>query len=263
MNRVARTYALAWLAQPLWWLPLRLLIILAIDVFGVICFAEAAPATFRFDATITETFVRNSIDLPFAYQVGDRISGTLTFDPATSAPITPNAVEAVQTLGLTFDIAGVWVGTSTYGIRAVDENIVTDGVLQGPVDTMTIGCSTASSPQPCTPALVSLPSAVPFSIETRLNLIGANSIFATAQVSDDPAVWNSFLFERTFGLAFRTQNAGFASMSGTLGDFSSVPEPRTFALVGSVILWAETLVTRRRRLKEGELKGTRINSQGI
>jgi hypothetical protein len=228
------------------------LIILTINVFGTIYSAKTAPVTFRFDATIMETFVRNSIDLPFGYQVGDRISGTLTFDPATSAPITPIAVEAIQTLGLNFDIGGVPIGTSTYSIRTVDENIVTDDVFEGPVDTMTIGCSTASSPQPCTPALVSMPSAVPFSIETRLNLIGANSIFATAQVSDDPAVWNSFLFERTFGLAFRSQNAGFASISGTLGDFSSVPEPRTFALVGSVILWAETLVTRRRRPKEGD-----------
>ena len=170
------------LTQPLRPKVLGALILIA----GVLCvsrtFLHAAPITFRFDAEIVNIAVGNTFDLPFSFQVGDAISGRLTFEPGTGVPTGDNSIEAVQSLGMEFVIKGTAFGSSTYSIKVFDENfIVADDLdIAGGVviDTMILECS-PSSFQPCTPDRISIPGAQPFSIGARLDLNGSDSILNT------------------------------------------------------------------------------------
>ena len=210
--------------------------------------ADAAPVTFRFDATVTHALAANPFDLPFGYQVGGEISGKLTFEPGSGEPLgdTATAIEAEQFLDLEFSIDGVEFGSSRYSIRVVNDTLIDDSGINGLVDTMNIRCS-PSAPQSCMPDLISLPGGDPFSIGSRIQLTGIGSILEMPSISPDSEIWNLFAFNRSLSLSFRDQSNGSISLFATIGAFEPVPEPATFCLVKALILCFAVGSRRRRK----------------
>jgi hypothetical protein len=189
------------------------------------CTSRAAPVTLRFDATITHALAGNAFDLPFSYEVGDAISGKLTFEPGAGIPIGDNAIEADQFLQLKFVVGGTTFGTSTYSIEVFNDTAIEDSEpFLGSVDTMIVDCSPSSS-QPCTPELITLPNSDPFSITSRLELTGDGSILDIPTVSAESEIWNSYTLRRTLAVTLDNESGGSMLIFANVGQFTAVPEP--------------------------------------
>jgi hypothetical protein len=214
--------------------------------------AFAGPITFRFDATVKTVLSSNPIDLPFSIQPSDVISGRFTFDPGTAVSIGDNAVEGVQSLGLTFTIDGVAFGSTTYRIQAFNNTPISDDVIEGPIDTVNIQCSSIAG-YACSPTFIEMPGVDPFTIGVRLSLLGPISILDLAHISADPAKWNSFQFERHLRLTFNDLNDGSMLVGAQVGEFLAVPEPSDALLVlVAVVCLVFSIVSRRMRGIEKE-----------
>jgi hypothetical protein len=210
--------------------------------FAAFDVVEAASITFRFDATVTHALSANPFDLPFDYQVGDVISGKLTFEPEAAEPIGANAVEAEQLFGLEFTIDGTTFGTSTYSIRVINDTVILDSdPFLGTVDTMSIRCS-SSDPQPCSPGLLSMPGSEPFSITSRLNLVGNGDILDSPTVDTESEIWNSFTLRRNLSLTFGNDAGGSMLLRADVGQFvQDAPEPKSSSvsifLIACLFTW--------------------------
>jgi hypothetical protein len=214
--------------------------------------ARAEPIRFRFDATITETFAGSPFQLPFAYEVGDVVSGKLTFEPGTGIPTGDNTIKADQIHAFEFDVNGTVFGSSSYSIQVFDNDLIiaddldiSDGII---VDTMVLECSRSSS-QSCTPALITIPGIDSFSMNLRLALTGDESIYIMPEISADPAVWNSFDFIRSLNLSFGNQSGGSMSLFATVHEFATAPEPSTLSAIVAMSLACFAPRLRKRQLK--------------
>jgi len=209
--------------------------------------AYAEPITFRFDAEIINTSSGNPFNLPFSYEVGDIITGRLTFEPV-SGPAAGNSIAADQSFPLEISINGAFVSSSSYRIQSFDNTPITDSEFDGPVDTMAIGCSEPA----CIPEYVRLRGSEPFRVRSRMNLIGETDILGTAMISDDPAVWNAFTLERTLSLNFDNQDPGSMGLLAHVGDFRAVPEPGGLglALCGILVATFILLISHLKRFRQ-------------
>jgi hypothetical protein len=185
--------------------------------------------------------VGNEFQLPFTYQIGDVISGKLTFEPNVGTPTGDNTIKADQFHELQFDINGTVFGTSRYSVQVLDNDLViaddldtSNGVV---VDTMILECATSSS-QSCIPDPITVPGGDPFSINARLALTGDNSILDMPTISEDPAVWNLFNFRRWLNLSFGNETGGSMTMLATVHEFSTAPEPSNLSVTIGMFIWS-------------------------
>jgi hypothetical protein len=195
---------------------------------------QAAQTTFVFDATITDVFPGEPFDLPLSYQVGDVVQGKFTFEPGSGSPIGVDAIAAVQSFPIEFNINGIIVGSSSYRIEVFDDTAFDDSEFPEPIDVTTLGCNEPS----CIPDLLILPEGEPFRVRSRMQLVGNGSILLSPEISADPATWNAFVLERRFNLNFDNEGLGSMGFQATANRFSLVPEPATFRLVLSGLLLA-------------------------
>jgi hypothetical protein len=218
--------------------PSRNVLVFAFLAIGLAPFEPtlATPITFRFDGTVTHALAGNPFDLPFTYQVGEVISGKLTFEPGVGVSTGDNSIEAQQFLGLEFVVNGTTFGTSAYSIRVFDNDLIiaddpdiTDGLV---ADTMVLQCS-ASSTESCMPELISGPSGSPYRITVRMDLTGEKSILNTPIVRPEAEIWNAFSFRRRLTITFNDETGGSMLLGATVGPFTVIPEPTT----SSIFVW--------------------------
>jgi hypothetical protein len=208
-------------------------------IFAPSAILYGAPLTFQFNATVIDAAAGNPFALPFSYQVGDVITGRLTFEPGIGTPISHNAIRADQILPIEFVVEDFTFGSTAYTVEVFNDDTIEDAdpPLSGLVDTMKIVCS-PSATEPCTPQHVMIPGFDAFSIGVRFELKGDDSIFHFAHVSGDSSIWNSFELQRLLTVGFANDSGGIMSLAATVGQFIQVPEPSGFVATLLLLLAA-------------------------
>lgn len=217
--------------------------VLTIAAIGILSSpVKAAPVTLQFQAEIVGVSVGNPFDLPLAYQIGDIISGSFTFDPDLGMVLGDNAIAASQPFSLEFDINGTVVGTSAFRMEVFDNTAFSGSAFPGRVDVINLGCSEPF----CTPELISLPEGEPFRVRSSLQFVGSSSVLSESEIITDPTTWNAFGLQRRLIVGFDNVGPGSVGFDAIVGSISEVPEPTAFCLtlsVGVVLYFA----SRRKR----------------
>jgi hypothetical protein len=207
----------------------RVLCNLAVGLFVFVSptYSDAAPVTFRFDATITNVFEAAPFDLPIQYEIGDVIHAKMTFEPLATTTLLDSTVATVQFFKFNFDINGTAVGTSRYGLKILDNGAILDTPWAGdPVfDIFTAGSSiNPDFPLPL-PDTISIPGGDPFGLSLHLELIGNTATVDAGEIVLSQHQINDFSLRRTLSLGFDASGPGSMGLQATVGTFAIVPEP--------------------------------------
>jgi hypothetical protein len=201
--------------------------------------SQAAPITFRFDATVRAPRQGFEMRLPpnwnLSLQEGDAISGTFTFEPFDATTGTSRSV-LYQPFDFSIDIKSRTLSTSEYGIEVFDDRLLEDAPQ--PSDNINVGCSYLGGGVECMPRTVSVSDPVEWSF--GFALFGEPRILDGADIPSDPLIWEQLLAEKTMLVTF-TLPVGPQSYYGfqaTIETFKVVPEPSTVGLVvfGSILI---------------------------
>jgi hypothetical protein len=203
-----------------------------LTVFQIV---SSAPIMFKFEATVGP---RNAVspfdvpfDLPFQFQEGDTILGSIAVNERDVAPdvLSTSKIEA---LNASFEIDGFTLGTSQYSIDSRDDLFVSEGGVV-PYDEITVGCSPfAGSLAVCTPNYIDDGDGDEALWGFCLGLAGQPDVLAGADIHGDVTIWNSFRLGRGISMTFREANGfGIMRLVASVGSFTEVPEPRGLTLV--------------------------------
>jgi hypothetical protein len=221
-----------------------LCIVLSAILFATRNSVHAAPVTFRFDAEITHVPTGTPFDLPFDFQVGDVVRGSVTFEPEV-APPGSYRLESLQTLGFQLDIDGIGFGSETYSIQSLNDSFI-DDLFPFNVDTLTLTC-TASSTR-CSPSPIEVDGAEPFEMAFRMDLWGYADIVDAPSFASDATIWNDYDLYRRIIVYFGGIDSGGRSFHAVVRDFEVAPEPSTITsvcLIGATV--ASALLLKRKR----------------
>ena len=218
-----------WIAVRARWLQHWTLLVAALSgaLCPMSCIGHAAPVTFRFDAGITNAPPGTPFDLPFDFEAGDAVHGSVTFEPQVGIPGS-HRLESLQVLGFELEIDGIRFGSETYSILSLNDSFI-DDLFPFNVDTLTLTC-TASLTR-CSPSQIEIGGAEPFEMAFRMDLWGHADIVDTPSFVSDPTTWNDYSLSRSLLVYFGGIDAGAISFHATVRDFSFVPEPSTWTLV--------------------------------
>jgi hypothetical protein len=199
----------------------------------------ASPVTFAFDARITDVANGSPFNLPIAYQVGDTVHGTLTFNTTGGTSIGGGAASIYdQPFRLQLEIGDAVISSNQYTIDVFNNSIIADlPGSNGPADIVSLGCSSLQF-QACSPLYTSSFGGEPFRLRAQLDLFGNGSILATPALSADPAVWNSFTLQRSLSIGFDAAPVGSVGFSAIVGAFTLVPEPSANIFAISIAIGA-------------------------
>jgi hypothetical protein len=203
---------------------------------GVLCvsraFVQAAPITFRFDATIGPprqgTF---PIELPFSFAEGDHISGSFTFEPF-DAP--SDAFQTVNSQNSTFklQIGSVVLSNFHYSIQA-DNNLVSD---DGPIpeDRLLLQC--LGTGNQCLASPIDGADHVAWSFGWTLN--GGSGILDGPDIPASIETWNQLL-PSSILVSFHDNTTGRGTgFQATIDALHVVSEPTTAAILAIVCVVA-------------------------
>lgn len=192
--------------------------------------APAAPVTLRFEGVIDRT----PVGIPYAsgvsYEVGDRITGDITFDPEEGQGL---RLVADQPFPVTLHVNGVTLQATDYQIDTLNNANIADFPPASLIDTITLAGGGLNVQQGAGATTVD-PSTSSF----RLQLFGPPGVQALPAIPPAAALWNAFTLERQLIVHLGNGEGGVVGFQATVGQFSVVPEPSSQLLFALVIITA-------------------------
>jgi hypothetical protein len=191
---------------------------------------EAAPITMRFDAVVGPprqgTF---PIELPFSFAEGDRITGSMTFEPL-DVPSEIAQTNVIQVLPFRCHIATVTLESPAYQIRVEDNVVSDDGPIPG--DEILVQCLGRGTPCITNPIQNAPQAEWSFSWMFRSD----EQVLHGADIPENLETWNRFL-PSTLLVSFQDRTTGRgAGFQATVNTFKTIPEPSTWNLIVFAVL---------------------------
>jgi hypothetical protein len=198
-------------------------ILLLGTLFTSVKLAQAAPVTFRFDATVAD-----GTDLPFNVSQGDVIEGTISFESGSPGPIYP------QFHGMRFGVAGMTLQADEFEIEVENDRqiwIDVPGRIADPdnapdTDFNDIGDNIVVSCQGGGPLFCgSIEESSSFVFRPLLVLSDQETVLDSSDLSTDANFLNAFS-QREMSIIFKNLGTGETTYVGAyIGQFQQVPEP--------------------------------------
>jgi hypothetical protein len=232
------------------WLPIRACAFRSYALCTAICLAaivqssddiaQAAPITFRFDASVgsprqgaIDTVPR---DWNISLQEGDAISGTFTFEPFDAHSNTPSTI-SVQPFDFSIHIKTRVLTTLEYGIEVLDNRRLEDAPQ--PYDNVNVGCSFLGGGVECMPRKVSASEPIEWSF--GFALFGEPTVFEGADIPSDSSTWQELVSDNSMLVSFKHPLSGWSyGFLAAIESFQLVPEPAGHGLfaLASIIFFA-------------------------